>query len=375
LITTKIEKIDMEFKEFKGFKGVFINPSYIVSIEVNRKDKSIRVSTTTKEFFFSYENETELLKDIKTSGIDISENSSNNQHSAKIPPAPHPMSRWNHVDSVPIKPIPPTYDNKKKSRVAIVWVFLGELPSHFDYTLKSVYHNRDFDWLLFTDQIKEEKTEGNITYFPITLEEIEDRVSRVLGKASKILNPNKLCDIRPAYADIFSDYLADYEWFGWGDLDVIYGNFNDYITKEILDEYDVIAPMDRNLFGPLTLIKKKHMYLYKKIPNLFELVNTLNPNSRKGYFNVDEKAFGEVVRTSTLKIFSKRRSGNHDIDIVRCGRQKTPATWDNGVVRLDTFTTDYPPSYIKTHGDDTLCLHLPRTYTFKNIDDKKFRIL
>ena len=45
----------------------------------------------------------------------------------------------------------------------------------------------------------------------------------------KIDSPWELCAFRPAYGDIFEEYFNGYDFWGYGDLDVIYGDLDKYI--------------------------------------------------------------------------------------------------------------------------------------------------
>jgi hypothetical protein len=51
----------------------------------------------------------------------------------------------------------------------------------------------------------------------------------------------KLCDFRPAFGFLFSDLLEGYDFYGYGDIDVIYGNIRKFISDELLTQYDAIS--------------------------------------------------------------------------------------------------------------------------------------
>lgn len=56
-----------------------------------------------------------------------------------------------------------------------------------------------------------------------------------------IPNSYKLCDFKPTYGLIFSEYIAKYDFWGMGDIDVIYGNIRDFITEDVLNNNDIIT--------------------------------------------------------------------------------------------------------------------------------------
>ncbi len=51
-------------------------------------------------------------------------------------------------------------------------------------------------------------------------------------------NPKKLCDYKPAYGYIFSEYLSEYKFWGYCDLDLIFGDLDSFISIDMLEKYD-----------------------------------------------------------------------------------------------------------------------------------------
>lgn len=68
-------------------------------------------------------------------------------------------------------------------------------------------------------------------------------------------NPYKLCDIKPAYGQVFSEYIQDCDFFGFGDIDVVYGNIREFITESILEEYGLITTNDKRVNGHFCLLR------------------------------------------------------------------------------------------------------------------------
>ena len=52
--------------------------------------------------------------------------------------------------------------------------------------------------------------------------------------------PYKICDLRLGWGTIFRDHVADYDFFGWGDIDVIYGDLRKFLTNDVLD-HDIVS--------------------------------------------------------------------------------------------------------------------------------------
>jgi hypothetical protein len=86
-----------------------------------------------------------------------------------------------------------------------------------------------------------------------------------LGFPIQIKNPYKLCDFKPAYGLLFSEHLTDCDFWGHGDIDVIFGNISNFIDDDVLNKYDVICLRHDFLTGYFTLFRNS-----STINNLFK---------------------------------------------------------------------------------------------------------
>ena len=46
--------------------------------------------------------------------------------------------------------------------------------------------------------------------------------------------PYKLCEYKQAYGYILQDYIKDYDFWGYGDLDLVYGDIRTFLTDDVL---------------------------------------------------------------------------------------------------------------------------------------------
>lgn len=53
----------------------------------------------------------------------------------------------------------------------------------------------------------------------------------------KLNHPYKFCDMKPMYGYLFEEYNYNFQFWGYCDIDVIFGNLDKFITKEML-QYD-----------------------------------------------------------------------------------------------------------------------------------------
>jgi hypothetical protein len=139
-------------------------------------------------------------------------------------------------------------------RIALVVPYFGKLPDIASYFFESASHVPDFDVLLFTDAERNLPMSKNVKLCRFTPAEFSDLASRKLGKQLKIETPYKLCDLKPAYGAIFQDFLSDYGFWGFGDVDVIYGDLAHYL-QPLLAHNDVVSFRKGWISGSLCILR------------------------------------------------------------------------------------------------------------------------
>ena len=154
----------------------------------------------------------------------------------------------------------------KENKIAIIIPFFGKWPAWFDYFLCSCSYNTSVDWLFFTDCDIPVVNDKNIKFVEFSLNDFNNLASSKLDLQIEILHPYKICDLRPAFGVIFSDYIKNYDFWGYGDIDLIYGDLDAYFIEELLNNYDILSNHHRFMTGHLCIIrnKPKTVYLYKK---------------------------------------------------------------------------------------------------------------
>jgi hypothetical protein len=67
--------------------------------------------------------------------------------------------------------------------------------------------------------------------------------------------PYKLCDFKPAYGHLFEEFLTGWDYWGYIDLDVIYGDIRRFLSLARLEAYDVFTARKEYLVGHFTLFR------------------------------------------------------------------------------------------------------------------------
>jgi len=155
---------------------------------------------------------------------------------------------------------------KQENKIAIIIPYFGKWPAWFEYFLLSCAYNSSVDWLLFSDCGKPGEIFDNTRFIDFTLDDFNRLASQKLDLSIKIMHPYKICDLRPAFGHIFSEYIKDYEFWGYGDIDLIYGNLNAHFIGELLNKHDILSNHDQFISGHLCLIRNmpETNLLYRK---------------------------------------------------------------------------------------------------------------
>lgn len=175
--------------------------------------------------------------------------------------------------------------NKK---ICFVIPYFGNFTPYFQLTLNSMGTNSDIDWLIFTDNRKEYCYPQNVKVNYMEFSELQELVQSKFDFTISLKTPYKLCDFKPAYGYVFSEYLKGCDYWGHCDIDVIFGRIRKFLTPEILGGgYDKIFELG-------------HMTLYR---------NTEENNKRFMLTIGGTQRYKAVFRDSNNQIFDE---GNKD---------------------------------------------------------------
>jgi hypothetical protein len=187
----------------------------------------------------------------------------------------------------------------RKHKLALVVCYFGPVPWYFDLFLKSCAFNPDVDFMIAGDLPRTDAWPDNVKLIPMCIGEFQRRASERLGMAVNVAEPYKLCDLKPAYGVIFSDYLDGYDFWGHGDADVIFGDIRGFITPQILDAYDVICVREEYVTGFFTLFRNTYY-----ITRLYEQsCDHRRVFSRPEHFCFDECSFAWLPLMNGRDIF------------------------------------------------------------------------
>lgn len=122
--------------------------------------------------------------------------------------------------------------------IVLVVPYFGKLPTIFPLWLLSVRYNPTIDVLLLTDDQTPYDYPVNVRKINMNFNECRTLIQSKYNFLISLPKPYKLCDYKPAYGYIFSEYIKQYDFWGFCDVDLIFGNLRHFLTEELLQQYD-----------------------------------------------------------------------------------------------------------------------------------------
>jgi len=195
-----------------------------------------------------------------------------------------------------------------QSKIYLIICYYGAFPNYFQLYLNSLGQNETtLSVVLVTDiDLSIYQLPTNLIHINIPINEVKRRASTFLKREypdknhGELITTNyKLVDFKIVFPLLFREFIpaTPNDFVGWGDCDLIYGDLSNFIKLE--ENYDIIG----GFHGHFTAIKnnEEFKYLFKKIPNYFELCTD---NSRT--FITDEIAYREplveYIKINNLKM-------------------------------------------------------------------------
>lgn len=134
-------------------------------------------------------------------------------------------------------------------RVCIVIAQFGKLTSNVDLWLKSIEWNSKIDFLVCSD-LSRDLLPSNVRWIIKSFPEFKELVENKLKMTVRLDTPYECCDFKAAYGIVFEDYLEGYDYWGYCDMDMIFGDLSWFFKKYNLEIYDKFQSV-----GHLTLMR------------------------------------------------------------------------------------------------------------------------
>jgi hypothetical protein len=196
---------------------------------------------------------------------------------------------------------------KANAKIIILIPYItNKWPVYFKLFLKSCEKNRLIDVFLLSNIQPGCELPPNVYHVNWDLEDFSNRLERLTGMKVNLTNPYFLNDYRPLFGSIFKDLAEGYQYWGYGDIDLIYGNLQKFIGPLITEQYDVISFRQELQSGSLSIFRNSER-LNQLILNNTEYINAL-ASDVDVYKGLDETAFDHSTWKNGLKSALPRQS-------------------------------------------------------------------
>lgn len=174
--------------------------------------------------------------------------------------------------------------------IVLLIPYFGKWPAWFEFFLISCQFNTSIQWIIYTDCPIPENSPDNVKYKQISFKDYKIMVSDKLGINFNPDNPYKLCDLKPALGFIHEDDIKSYDFWGFSDIDLVYGDLRQYYTAERLSKYDLYSTHSRRVSGHFCLIRNN-----KKMREAFKLMKNWQIRlADNTHHALDEGAFSRI---------------------------------------------------------------------------------
>lgn len=135
-------------------------------------------------------------------------------------------------------------------KLALLNCYFGTLPNYFELWLQSCAANSDVQFFLITDAKVPEQIPNNVQIIHMTFANLVKKIQSKFKFKVSIQSPYKLTDFKPAYGYIFKALFEQYDYWGYCDIDLIFGNIMKFIAAPMEQDYEKIYRL-----GHLTIYK------------------------------------------------------------------------------------------------------------------------
>ncbi|MFO0930235.1 MAG: DUF6625 family protein [Gemmataceae bacterium] len=168
--------------------------------------------------------------------------------------------------------------------------YFGRWPEWINLFIASCKANPDVRWRFYTDCGEPENAAANVDFVHLSFADYKARVRERLGVAFDPPAPYKLCDVRPCLGLVHEREIAGFPFFGYGDIDVVYGNLRAFYTKDVLARANVLSTHPERLSGHFAILRNAPAFrrAFERIPHYRSLLE------QPDYVSLDEGHFSAV---------------------------------------------------------------------------------
>ena len=175
------------------------------------------------------------------------------------------------------------------NKIAFLLPFFGKLPSNFELWLKSCEYNSTIDFIVITDDKSSYNYPSNVIVYYCSYSEIKERIQSHYDFEVMIDRPWRLSLFKPAYGEIFETELEGYDFWGYCDVDLMWGDIRHFVTDDILEQYERVGTK-----GHASLYKNEKEVNLRYRTVVPKMINYISVFSGKSDYSFDENGMDAI---------------------------------------------------------------------------------
>ena len=154
----------------------------------------------------------------------------------------------------------PTKTPARRGQGLLILPYFGSFGPWFPLYLHGLANQRTIDLLLLSDA-RPPELPPNARHVEMTLDQVRELATARLGTPVLLHRTRNLCDLKPAYGMVFEAFAREYEYWAFGDEDVLYGDLDRMLGPLLDGTVDLVVPgtnsarMQGSLQGHLTVVR------------------------------------------------------------------------------------------------------------------------
>ena len=144
--------------------------------------------------------------------------------------------------------------NPRRGKALLILPYFGSFGPWFPLYLHSLANQQTLDLLLLSDS-RPSGLPANARHAAMTLDELRELAAARLATPVRLQRTRNICDLRPAYGLIFEEFTRGYEYWAFGDEDVLYGDLDGMLAPHLDGQVDLVVPGTTGKSGHLTLVR------------------------------------------------------------------------------------------------------------------------
>ncbi len=203
-------------------------------------------------------------------------------------------------------------------RVSMVVPYYGPLPKWLPLFLASAARNKSVHFFIVTNEKVSLALPPNVSHVPVEFAEIERRVRNAVSPDFRLSYAYKLCDVKPFYGIVFENLFRDSQFWGYCDLDLVFGDLSPILQKSgRLEEADFFCADSGPVVGTFCLYRNS-VRMNTFALSLPEYIRRLNSAE---YESLDEKELTKALaHASDIRYIRAEKLAESQLSISPDGR-------------------------------------------------------